>query len=315
MVLSASKGSLTVNVASTTKAASACIMISFDAVGSQSVMKSMQHAKDLVSTEKVHESAVFGAIVSCVRSRLVLAPADNIKTGVQCVRGCLMGGRGTISLICAPNKSAVRRGLTGFVAALAPPKIMAAYMFMCRNIGETPDKEYFAHIASNLLSAIKNADILVTGKVSIKQDGLKDMVSTVGDKWSKIPTVPGKKSAPKTSEKVKVESKILEKSTKVSLPKGLARHLLVSLLMKRLPGVCFTFDGNSLYVGCSQSKLEAAGNKDRASDAAKKIYAIVKKHGIEPVIHAAAIWGCGDATDLKSDCGKSWTASNLAVSV
>lgn len=307
-VLSASSGGLTLKAAPTKKAFSACVMLSFNATGNQSSLSAMRHGCELMTTTGLHESAAFGAIVACAKARLAVNPADIVKMQTCHVEGHLLDGRGTVSLVCAPNRSALRKALNGFVASLAVPKLFNAYSNLIRSIGEPPERSYFDSCIGKLLSAIKGADVLLTGRFSVDSKTLKDLAGAV--KWDKIPSVSGG-SAPKVSKAVAIDKE--SKAVKINMPKGVAGYIIKSHIMKRIQGVRFCYHGKQMMVHAAPSKVEKITSKEYANDYAKKIAAVVKSHGIEPIIHVVAMKACGDAADLISDAGKTWNQSSLAV--
>jgi hypothetical protein len=312
MVLSASKGNVTIKSLYTKRATTGGVLVSFDCDGNQSSVGAMKSGTSLSTTSELHESAVFAAVRACVQARLSMSPVDVIKTGVMCVHGHIIGGRGSIGMCVPPNATGVRKALVGFVASLAIPKLYASYARYTRNVGEPPNKEYFNHACSNLLNNIKKADILVTGKVKVKKEKLQDVVDAVAKAWNKIPSISDKKSAPKV-EKASVNDR-KSKHTTTSIPKGVGCFILKSHILKKMPGVHVSFEGKNMVVDCTESQLQSAADKKRTSEHAAKLEAVVKRFGIEAIIHVAASHACGDAAELASDASKTWNKSSLTFS-
>jgi hypothetical protein len=311
MVESASKGGTTVKAAPTKKATSGCVLLSFNCSGHQSIVGAMRHCGHLSSVSQLHESAVFAAIVSCIQAKMTMSPADVVRTGVMCVKGHIINGRGCIAMCTAANVSGVKKALNNLGSALQEGKLYAAYSRYTRNVGEPPNREYFSHACDSAMKSMKDSDILVTGRLKITKPKLQEIADSANKALNKLPSISGKKSSPKV-EKAEASEKS-HKSATVKVPDGILCYILKSQIKKRLPGACVSWEGNNIKVGCTEAQLEAATNKDRSADHAAKLAKIVDKNGIECIIHVAACRACGDAAKLASDAGKSWTKSSLTV--
>ena len=311
MVESASKGGTTVKAAPTKKASTGGILLSFNCSGHQSIVGAMRHCGHLSSVSQLHESAVFAAIVACIQIKMNMSAADVVRTGVTCVKGHIINGRGCIGICTAPNVSGVKKALNNLGTSLQEGKLYAAYARYIKNVGEPANREYFSHACDAALKNFKDCDILITGKLKITKPKLQEIADTANKALSKIPSISGKKSAPKVEKAEATETK--NKSSTIKAPDGILCYILKSQIKKRLPGVCVSWEGNNIKVGCTEAQLESATNKDRSADHAAKLEKIIEKNGVECIIHVAACRACGDAAKLASDAGKKWTKSSLTV--
>jgi len=311
MVESASKGGTTVNAAPTKKATSGCVLMSFNCSGHQSIVGAMRHCGHLSSISQLHESAVFAAIVACIQAKMSMSPADVVRTGVNCVKGHIINGKGCISMCTAANVSGVKKAFNNLGTSLQEGKLYAAYSRYVKNVGEPANREYFSHACDAALKNLKGCDILVTGKLKITKPKLQEIADTANKALNKIPSISGKKSTPKV-EKAEV-SETHHKSSTIKVPDGILCFILKSQIKKRLPGVCVSWEGSNLKVACTEAQLESATNKDRSADHAAKLEKIIEKNGIECIIHVAACHACGDAAKLATDARKKWTKSSLTV--
>ena len=286
----------------------ACVTISFASPANQFVLDAVRHGSPLYSTAHLHESVALHAAVCGMHYKLTGRLQDAIKNRVVHVRLAANGDHATVSIVCSPGKSVIRRVVRAALAGLNPARHYSEYTAACRRIGETPDRAFFDHAADALARAAKTPHVFISGRFNMDREFLGIIADTAADVLN--PESPsGTKSRPQVQRAQAAALDLPHAKHADSIAAFAARMHVMSALHAHAH-----VSAGHVYFESTPARVEAACDPDRADKYGSVIEKIAgKDDGI--MAYQAALHAAVSAGALARDADKTLTRAAVVAAV
>ena len=282
-------------------AGNSCVMVSFPAVGSKMVVDAILNCQPLVSTAQLHESAVFIAVCSLIKGKILDGPQSMKKYASTHFAAHIGGGFASISIITKSSKSAVLRVLKSMFKALSAGKVASKYKECVRKVGEKPSVDYCKKVYHDICRSIRECSVLFCGhKVgSINDKDMSKLRESLKSAFDRLPSDKLNVPAPQVTV---TPSDVKHSSLSLGGDGRKLAGFMTMSYMEQISGVKFVYEGDKLCVYKSKEDLDKIDRKKHKADYAAKIVKQFSPNntGIPLLVYYAASQAVGHAESLAS---------------